>query len=96
MAYKTIGCVFFNKGPRRFGEPVPILITTGRGPWLGALALSCNNYAHGNGWSHWVMPDTVSTPPRWLVFECTGRGTRRLLTEKPTQEAAEMWLVSLG
>lgn len=37
---------------------------------------------------------TLDTPTCWLVFECLGSSRRNLLAEKPTKEAAEMWLVS--
>lgn len=95
MARKTVGCVFFDRRTRRIEGVVPIRVPTGNNI-LRNLTVVCNDHAWDEGYTHWVMPDTVSNPPRWMIFACEGRSRRVYLGEKPTREAAEMWLVSLG
>lgn len=95
MARKTADIVFFDK-PLRKLVPVAVPLPTANGSRLHALTVRCNDYAWDNVFSHWIMEDTVTTPSRWLIFQCMGRSSRVLLKEQPSREAAEMWLVSLA
>lgn len=94
MAHK-IDCVFFDRRTRRIEGVVPIPVPTGSNALRG-LTIVCNDYAWDEGYTHWVMPNVIGPSSCWMIFACEGRSRRVYLGEKPTREAAEMWLVALG
>ena len=93
MARLPIEAVFFDRRSRRC-ETVFFPLPTGVSGSAPAAKIRCNDYAWDNAFTHWAHYDIVGG--RWLVFECQGRSTRVFLGEKPTREAAEMWLIHLG
>lgn len=85
-------CAFYDKVLKNM-ETIRVSIPTGGIGGAPALKLACNDVAFRNGFSHWAQPATLEPNcSRWLIFECGGLARRVYLDEKPTQEAAEMWL----
>ncbi len=58
---------------------------------------ACQTKAEKIGSTHWAQPVRNALGLEcWYVFELDLWARRSLITEKPSQEAAEMWLIHLG
>ncbi len=93
MAAKSVEAIFYDRETKLVQPTTVMLPATAAGSAI-ATKVTCCDVAWDTGQSHWAHYDAERD--RWMIFECTGRSSRVYLGDKPTKEAAEMWLVHLG